>query len=214
MKNFELSLPLKQQELIKLNNYPKKNPHKDFDPTLESKIPKNLYTPLTEISNIKLMEKVINLTCKDKKTKEKAETASWLRKFTFEEPTETGSKAKILSQIKKPIDYHDFFQKSFIEVEENLENLKAIDLKPGNKKYMLFDVDEENFKVKSMKNDVLGYPSKIVIEKDGVKSVYTSIANNMTDYYLIEVGENEAFYYPLQNSLKLKKAAKKNKFID
>lgn len=209
MDDYQIPIPKKKKELIKLNTYPKINPFKDFDGSLEAKTPKTLYTPLSDVKEINLFEKIVNMTNKDKEEKEKSESASWLRKFTFTEGSGFENRTNKVSDIKEPVNFDEFMKTSFIDKDDNLDLLNHQDFLPGKNHYMLFDTDETNFELVSMKKNVLGYPSKITLKKDDETDEYTCFAKNLSDHYLLEVNDEGVFYYPISNSLKLNKIKRK-----
>lgn len=205
MPDYELSLPKKKHALIQLNTHPKNNPNKDYDPSVDLSTPKTLFTPLSHLCKINLMQRIVKATVTEVETKKKAETAPWLRKSVFKESVrDENVRIRELENIKKPIDYNAFFMESFICVDEDIEGLTSYDFVPGEEDLMLLDFEERNFRVKEMKDFVMEYPSKIVIEKDGQEVEYGCNANSMNDYVLVEIKNDKAYYYPLKNTLKLK----------
>lgn len=209
MDEYEISLPKSKKKLIKLNTYPKENPYKDFDDSLEVMMPKKLYTPLKEIRPLNLLEKIVESTSTEKEVREKEEPVSWLRKFTFAEGSTLENRTNKVHDIKEPINFERVFEESFVDVDEDLTHLNTSEFKPGKEKYLLFDVDETNFEIESMTEHVLGYPSKVTLKNDDGQTEYTCFANNLQDHYLLEVTDDCVYYYPMSNSLKLKKIKKR-----
>lgn len=205
MDDYEISLPKSKKKLIKLNTFPKENPYRDFDDSLETITPRKLYTTLKEIRPLNLLEKIVESTSNEKEIKEKEDPVSWLRKFTFAEGTVLENRTNKVHDIKEPINFERVFEESFVDVDEDLNHLDFSNFKPGKEKYLLFDVNETNFEIDSMTEDVLGYPSKVTLKNDKGEIEYTCFANNLQDHYLLEVTDECVYYYPISNSLKLKK---------
>ncbi|ELA46275.1 hypothetical protein VCUG_02247 [Vavraia culicis subsp. floridensis] len=209
MPDYVLTPPEKKHALIKLNEYPRTNPNKSFDPSVEQTTPQTLFTPLLRVCNVELTKRIITSTVTEVETSGKAEAVPWLRKFAFDMGNRVAKDENIrmreLDKIRKPIDYNQFYLESFVSVDEGLEGCTSYDFVPGDEKYMIFDFDERNFAVKEMKDFVLEYPSRVVIDRNGEEAEYGCNANDMSNYVLVEVKDDRAYYYLLKNSLKLKR---------
>ncbi|KRH93952.1 hypothetical protein M153_4710001368 [Pseudoloma neurophilia] len=210
--NYDISLPEKKKKLMKLNTFPKNNPFKNFDDSL--KTPKTLFTPIQEIRPNNLLEKIVNMTNKEKEQKEKDESAIWLKKNKFTERPKIENRTNKVSDMIEPVNYERIFEESFVDVDEHLENLKWSDFKPGKEEYLLFDVNETNFEIKTMTKNVMGFPSKVTLKNEKGETEYNCYANNIQDYYLIEETDDCVFYYPMKKSLKLKKVNKKEENLN
>lgn len=206
MPEYKLDIPKKKHALIRLNTYPKKNPYQTFDDEIEKTTPNTLFTPISRVCRVNLMRKIVENTVTEVETSHAAPPVPWLRKFVFEPKSKDENiRIKEAEQIKKPVDYDRLFRESFISVEEDIgEDVTVYDLVPGTDQPVILDTDERNFRIKEMGEYVMGYPSRVVMDRDGSVKEYRCNANSMSDYVLVEVKDGKAYYYVLKNSLRIR----------